>query len=77
MKILFHRALATIFLLAWLKFGTDIGIYLMNQPDDFSLFGGLALVVCCGIGIGFGLIRVYSSNFKTIKNLFKNKKTSL
>jgi hypothetical protein len=73
MKSIIHKVIASIVIAGLLKFTVDMGLYLMNQPYDFTFFAGLMINVIAAFVVVFAMSRVFSPDFTTIKDLFTKK----
>jgi hypothetical protein len=73
MKRILHQCISTILLLGLLKFVTDIGFWLMNQPYDITMVLGQLTNITTLIIVIYLLIKTYSRDFNTIKDLFTKK----
>jgi hypothetical protein len=73
MKRKIHQAIALVFLIGLFASLLDSGIWMMNQPYDFTFFMGLMTNIVAGIIFGHGLHRILNPKFNTIKDLFTYK----
>lgn len=71
-KIL-HQCLSTVLLLGLLKFLTDVGFWLMNQPYDIAMSLGSLINISALVIVMYLLIKTFSRDFNTIKDLFTKK----
>ena len=73
MKRKIHQAVTIVILIGLFAAILDAGIWMMNQPYDFTFFMGLMTNIVAGIVFGYGLHRVLNPKFNTIKDLFNYK----
>jgi len=73
MKKILHQCLSTVLLLGLLKFLTDVGFWLMNQLYDIAMTLGSLINISALVIVMYLLIKTFSRDFNTIKDLFTKK----
>jgi hypothetical protein len=73
MKKILHQCLSTVLLLGLLKFLTDVGFWLMNQSYDIAMTLGSLINISALVIVMYLLIKTFSRDFNTIKDLFTKK----
>jgi hypothetical protein len=73
MKSIIQRVIVIVSSLGLLKVAVDLGVWLMNVPNDITFFLGLLLILISSILAFLGINKALTKEFTTIKDLFTKK----